>query len=192
MELEELKKQWTEMSKELEQQKIINRQIIEQSCKSKANYLTFNSVFAICLVVIANCILIWNNDLLCQLLPMWYIILIYVVIDGALINQSISLYFLLKMKKPQNNIIEREHWFMKFRICERINIIWQSVISIPLVVAFIFIYNNLQADYILKPTSYAISVMIIATAIAILVSFFYAKQIKELKSQIQILKQFEK
>ena len=192
MELEELKKQWTEMSKELEQQKIINRQIIEQSCKSKANYLTFNSVFAICLAVIANCILIWNNDLLCQLLPMWYIILIYVTIDGALINQSISLYFLLKMKKPQNNIIEREHWFMKFRICERINIIWQSVISIPLVVAFIFIYNNLQADYILKPTSYAISVMIIATAIAILVSFFYAKQIKELKSQIQILKQFEK
>ena len=192
MELEELKKQWAEMSKELEQQKIINRQIIEQSCKSKANYLTFNSVFAICLAVIANCILIWNNDLLCQLLPMWYIILIYVTIDGALINQSISLYFLLKMKKPQNNIIEREHWFMKFRICERINIIWQSVISIPLVVAFIFIYNNLQADYILKPTSYAISVMIIATAIAILVSFFYAKQIKELKSQIQILKQFEK
>ena len=34
MELEELKKQWAEMSKELEQQKIINRQIIEQSCKS--------------------------------------------------------------------------------------------------------------------------------------------------------------
>lgn len=192
MELEELKKQWAEMSKELEQQKIINRQIIEQSCKSKANYLTFNSVFAICLAVIANFILIWNNDLLCQLLPMWYIILIYVTIDGALINQSISLYFLLKMKKPQNNIIERERWFMKFRICERINIIWQSVISIPLLVAFIFIYNNLQADYILKPTSYAISVMIIATAIAILVSFFYAKQIKELKSQIQILKQFEK
>ena len=192
MELEELKKQWAEMSKELEQQKIINRQIIEQSCKSKANYLTFNSVFAICLAVIANCILIWSNDLLCQLLPMWYIILIYVAIDGALINQSISLYFLLKMKKPQNNIIERERWFMKFRICERINIIWQSVISIPLVVAFIFIYNNLHADYILKPTSYAISVMIIATAIAILVSFFYAKQIKELKSQIQILKQFEK
>ena len=192
MELEELKKQWAEMSKELEQQKIINRQIIEQSCKSKANYLTFNSVFAICLAVIANFILIWSNDLLCQLLPMWYIILIYVVIDGALINQSISLYFLLKMKKPQNNIIEKERWFMKFRICERINIIWQSVISIPLVVAFIFIYNNLQADYILKPTSYAISVMIIATAIAILVSFFYAKQIKELKSQIQILKQFEK
>ena len=192
MELEELKKQWAEMSKELEQQKIINRQIVEQSCKSKANYLTFNSVFAICLAVIANCILIWNNDLLCQLLPMWYIILIYVAIDGALINQSISLYFLLKMKKPQNNIIERERWFMKFRICELINIIWQSVISIPLLVAFIFIYNNLQADYILKPTSYAISVMIIATAIAILVSFFYAKQIKELKSQIQILKQFEK
>ena len=192
MELEELKKQWAEMSKELEQQKIINRQIIEQSCKSKANYIQFNSVFAICLAVIANFILIWNNDLLCQLLPMWYIILIYVTIDGALINQSISLYFLLKMKKPQNNIIERERWFMKFRICERINIIWQSVISIPLVVAFIFIYNNLQADYILKPTSYAISVMIIATAIAILVSFFYAKQIKELKSQIQILKQFEK
>lgn len=192
MELEELKKQWAEMSKELEQQKIINRQIIEQSCKSKANYLTFNSVFAICLSVIANCILIWSNDLLCQLLPIWYIILIYVTIDGALINQSISLYFLLKMKKPQNNIIEKERWFMKFRICERINIIWQSVISIPLVVAFIFIYNNLQADYILKPTSYAISVMIIATAIAILVSFFYAKQIKELKSQIQILKQFEK
>ena len=192
MELEELKKQWAEMSKEVEQQKIINRQIVEQSCKSKANYLTFNSVFAICLAVMANCILIWNNDLLCQLLPMWYIILIYVTIDGALINQSISLYFLLKMKKPQNNIIEREHWFMKFRICERINIIWQSVISIPLVVAFIFIYNNLQADYILRPTSYAISVMIIATAIAILVSFFYAKQIKELKSQIQILKQFEK
>lgn len=192
MELEELKKQWAEMSKELEQQKIINRQIIEQSCKSKANYLTFNSVFAICLSVIANCILIFTNDLLCQLLPMWYIILIYVTIDGALINQSISLYFLLKMKQPQNNIIEKEHWFMKFRICERINIIWQSVISIPLVVAFIFIYNNLQADYILKPTSYAISVMIIATAIAILVSFFYAKQIKELKSQIQILKQFEK
>ena len=192
MELEELKKQWAEMSKELEQQKIINRQIVEQSCKSKTNYLTFNSVFAICLAVIANFILIWNNDLLCQLLPMWYIILIYVAIDGALINQSISLYFLLKMKKPQNNIIERERWFMKFRICERINIIWQSVISIPLVVAFIFIYNNLQADYILKPTSYAISVMIIATAIAILVSFFYAKQIKELKSQIQILKQFEK
>ena len=192
MELEELKKQWAEMSKELEQQKIINRQIVEQSCKSKTNYLTFNSVFAICLAVIANFILIWNNDLLCQLLPMWYIILIYVTIDGALINQSISLYFLLKMKKPQNNIIERERWFMKFRICERINIIWQSVISIPLVVAFIFIYNNLQADYILKPTSYAISVMIIATAIAILVSFFYAKQIKELKSQIQILKQFEK
>ena len=192
MELEELKKQWAEMSKELEQQKIINRQIIEQSCKSKANYLTFNSVFAICLAVIANFILIWNNDLLCQLLPMWYIILIYVAIDGALINQSISLYFLLKMKQPQNNIIEKERWFMKFRICERINIIWQSVISIPLVVAFIFIYNNLQADYILKPTSYAISVMIIATAIAILVSLFYAKQIKELKSQIQILKQFEK
>ena len=192
MELEELKKQWAEMSKELEQQKIINRQIIEQSCKSKANYLTFNSVFAICLAVIANCILIWSNDLLCQLLPMWYIILIYVTIDGALINQSISLYFLLKMKQPQNNIIERERWFMKFRICERINIIWQSVISIPLVVAFIFIYNNLHADYILKPTSYAISVMIIATAIAILVSLFYAKQIKELKSQIQILKQFEK
>lgn len=192
MELEELKKQWAEMSKELEQQKIINRQIVEQSCKSKTNYLTFNSVFGICLAVIANFILIWNNDLLCQLLPMWYIILIYVTIDGALINQSISLYFLLKMKKPQNNIIERERWFMKFRICERINIIWQSVISIPLVVAFIFIYNNLQADYILKPTSYAISVMIIATAIAILVSFFYAKQIKELKSQIQILKQFEK
>ena len=180
------------MSKELEQQKIINRQIIEQSCKSKTNYLTFNSVFAICLAVIANFILIWNNDLLCQLLPMWYIILIYVTIDGALINQSISLYFLLKMKKPQNNIIEKERWFMKFRICERINIIWQSVISIPLVVAFIFIYNNLQADYILKPTSYAISVMIIATAIAILVSVYYAKQIKELKSQIQILKQFEK
>lgn len=192
MELEELKKQWAEMSKELEQQKIINRQIIEQSCKSKANYLTFNSVFAICLAVIANFILIWNNDLLCQLLPMWYIILIYVAIDGALINQSISLYFLLKMKKPQNNIIEREHWFMKFRICERINIIWQSVISIPLVVAFIFIYNNLHADYILKPTSYGTSVMIIATAIAILVSVYYAKQIKELKSQIQILKQFEK
>lgn len=192
MELEELKKQWAEMSKELEQQKIINRQIIEQSCKSKTNYLTFNSVFGMCLAVIANCILIWSNDLLCQLLPMWYIILIYVTIDGALINQSISLYFLLKMKKPQNNIIEKERWFMKFRICERINIIWQSVISIPLVVAFIFIYNNLQADYILKPTSYAISVMIIATAIAILVSFFYAKQIKELKSQIQILKQFEK
>lgn len=192
MELEELKKQWAEMSKELEQQKIINRQIVEQSCKSKTNYLTFNSVFAICLAVIANFILIWNNDLLCQLLPMWYIILIYVTIDGALINQSISLYFLLKMKKPQNNIIERERWFMKFRICERINIIWQSVISIPLVVAFIFIYNNLQADYILKPTSYAISVMIIATAIAILVSVYYAKQIKELKSQIQILKQFEK
>lgn len=192
MELEELKKQWAEMSKELEQQKIINRQIIEQSCKSKANYIQFNSVFAICLAVMANCILIWSNDLLCQLLPMWYIILIYVTIDGALINQSISLYFLLKMKKPQNNIIERERWFMKFRICERINIIWQSVISIPLVVAFIFIYNNLQADYILKPTSYAISIMIIATAIAILVSFFYAKQIKELKSQIQILKQFEK
>ena len=192
MELEELKKQWAEMSKELEQQKIINRQIIEQSCKSKTNYIQFNSVFAICLAVIANCILIWSNDLLCQLLPMWYIILIYVTIDGALINQSISLYFLLKMKQPQNNIIERERWFMKFRICERINIIWQSVISIPLVVAFIFIYNNLHADYILKPTSYAISVMIIATAIAILVSFFYAKQIKELKSQIQILKQFEK
>lgn len=192
MELEELKKQWAEMSKELEQQKIINRQIIEQSCKSKTNYIQFNSVFAICLAVMANFILIWSNDLLCQLLPMWYIILIYVTIDGALINQSISLYFLLKMKKPQNNIIERERWFMKFRICERINIIWQSVISIPLVVAFIFIYNNLQADYILKPTSYAISVMIIATAIAILVSFFYAKQIKELKSQIQILKQFEK
>ena len=192
MELEELKKQWAEMSKELEQQKIINRQIIEQSCKSKANYLTFNSVFAICLAVIANFILIWNNDLLCQLLPMWYIILIYVAIDGALINQSISLYFLLKMKKPQNNIIEREHWFMKFRICERINIIWQSVISIPLVVAFIFIYNNLQADYILKPTFYGTSVMIIATAIVILVSVYYAKQIKELKSQIQILKQFEK
>ena len=192
MELEELKKQWAEMSKELEQQKIINRQIVEQSCKSKTNYLTFNSVFAICLAVMANFILIWNNDLLCQLLPMWYIILIYVAIDGALINQSISLYFLLKMKQPQNNIIEKERWFMKFRICERINIIWQSVISIPLVVAFIFIYNNLQADYILKPTSYAISVMIIATAIAILVSFFYAKQIKELKSQIQILKQFEK
>ena len=192
MELEELKKQWAEMSKELEQQKIINRQIVEQSCKSKTNYLTFNSVFAICLAVIANFILIWNNDLLCQLLPMWYIILIYVAIDGALINQSISLYFLLKMKKPQNNIIEKERWFMKFRICERINIIWQSVISIPLVVAFIFIYNNLQADYILRPTSYAISVMIIATAIAILVSVYYAKQIKELKSQIQILKQFEK
>lgn len=192
MELEELKKQWAEMSKELEQQKIINRQIIEQRCKSKTNYIQFNSVFAICLAVMANCILIFTNDLLCQLLPMWYIILIYVTIDGALINQSISLYFLLKMKKPQNNIIERERWFMKFRICERINIIWQSVISIPLVVAFIFIYNNLQADYILKPTSYAISVMIIATAIAILVSFFYAKQIKELKSQIQILKQFEK
>ena len=86
------------------------------------------------------------------------------------------------MKKPQNNIIERERWFMKFRICERINIIWQSVISIPLVVAFIFIYNNLQADYILKPTSYAISVMIIATAIAILVSFFYAKQLPALSS----------
>lgn len=192
MELEELKKQWAEMSKELEQQKIINRQIVEQSCKSKANYIQFNSVFAICLAVMANCILIWSNDLLCQLLPMWYIILIYVTIDGALINQSISLYFLLKMKKPQNNIIERERWFMKFRICERINIIWQSVISIPLLVAFIFIYNNLQADYILKPTSYAISIMIVATAIAILVSFFYAKQIKELKSQIQILKQFEK
>lgn len=192
MELEELKKQWVEMSKELGQQKIINRQIVEQSCKSKTNYLTFNSVFAICLAVMANCILIWSNDLLCQLLPMWYIILIYVTIDGALINQSISLYFLLKMKQPQNNIIEKERWFMKFRICERINIIWQSVISIPLVVAFIFIYNNLQADYILKPTSYAISVMIIATAIAILVSLFYAKQIKELKSQIQILKQFEK
>ena len=192
MELEELKKQWAEMSKELEQQKIINRQIIEQSCKSKANYLTFNSVFAICLAVIANCILIWTNDLLCQLLPMWYIILIYVAIDGALINQSISLYFLLKMKQPQNNIIEKERWFMKFRICERINIIWQSVISIPLVVAFIFIYNNLQADYILKPTSYGTSIMIIAIAIAILVSFFYTKQIKELKSQIQILKQFEK
>ena len=192
MELEELKKQWAEMSKELEQQKIINRQIIEQSCKSKANYLTFNSVFGMCLAVMANCILIWSNDLLCQLLPMWYIILIYVAIDGALINQSISLYFLLKMKQPQNNIIEREHWFMKFRICERINIIWQSVISIPLVVAFIFIYNNLQATYILKPTSYGTSVMIIATAIAILVSVFYAKQIKELKSQIQILKQFEK
>ena len=190
MELEELKKQWAEMSKELEQQKIINRQIIEQSCKSKANYLTFNSVFAICLAVIANCILIWSNDLLCQLLPMWYIILIYVTIDGALINQSISLYFLLKMKQPQNNIIERERWFMKFRICERINIIWQSVISIPLVVAFIFIYNNLQADYILKPTSYGTLIMIIALAIAISVS--YAKQIKELKSQIQILKQFEK
>lgn len=192
MELEELKKQWAEMSKELEQQKIINRQIVEQSCKSKTNYLTFNSVFGMCLAVIANFILIWNNDLLCQLLPMWYIILIYVAIDGALINQSISLYFLLKMKQPQNNIIEKERWFMKFRICERINIIWQSVISIPLVVAFIFIYNNLQADYILKPTSYRTSVMIIATAIAILVSFFYAKQIKELKSQIQILKQFEK
>ena len=190
MELEELKKQWAEMSKELEQQKIINRQIIEQSCKSKANYFTFNSVFAICLVVIANFILIWNNDLLCQLLPMWYIILIYVAIDGALINQSISLYFLLKMKKPQNNIIERERWFMKFRICERIKIIWQSVVSIPLVVAFIFIYNNLQADYILKPTSYGTLIMIIAIAIAISVS--YAKQIKELKSQIQILKQFEK
>ena len=190
MELEELKKLWAEMSKELEQQKIINRQIIEQSCKSKANYLTFNSVFAICLAVIANCILIWNNDLLCQLLPMWYIILIYVTIDGALINQSISLYFLLKMKQPQNNIIEREHWFMKFHICERINIIWQSVISIPLVVAFIFIYNNLHADYILKPTSYGTLIMIIAIAIAISVS--YAKQIKELKSQIQILKQFEK
>ena len=116
MELEELKKQWAEMSKELEQQKIINRQIIEQSCKSKANYLTFNSVFGMCLAVIANFILIWNNDLLCQLLPMWYIILIYVTIDGALINQSISLYFLLKMKQPQNNIIEKERWFMKFRI----------------------------------------------------------------------------
>lgn len=192
MELEELKKQWAEMSKELEQQKIINRQIIEQSCKSKTNYLTFNSVFGMCLAVIANFILIWNNDLLCQLLPMWYIILIYVTIDGALINQSISLYFLLKMKQPQNNIIEKERWFMKFRICERINIIWQSVISIPLVVAFIFIYNNLQATYILKPTSYGTSVMIIATAIAILVSVYYAKQIKELKSQIQILKQFEK
>lgn len=192
MELEELKKQWAELSKELEQQKIINRQIIEQSCKSKANYLTFNSVFAICLAVIANFILIWNNDLLCQLLPMWYIILIYVAIDGALINQSISLYFLLKMKKPQNNIIEKERWFMKFRICERINIIWQSVISIPLLVAFIFIYNNLQVDYILKPTSYGTSIMIIATAIVILVSVYYAKQIKELKSQIQILKQFEK
>ena len=190
MELEELKKQWAEMSKELEQQKIINRQIVEQSCKSKTNYLTFNSVFAICLAVIANFILIWSNDLLCQLLPMWYIILIYVAIDGALINQSISLYFLLKMKKPQNNIIERERWFMKFRICERINIIWQSVISMPLVVAFIFIYNNLHADYILKPTSYGTLIMIIAIAIAISVS--YAKQIKELKSQIQILKQFEK
>ena len=190
MELEELKKQWAEMSKELEQQKIINRQIIEQSCKSKANYLTFNSVFAICLDVIANCILIWSNDLLCQLFPMWYIILIYVAIDGALINQSISLYFLLKMKQPQNNIIEKERWFMKFRICERINIIWQSVITIPLLVAFIFIYNNLHADYILKPTSYGTLIMIIAIAIAISVS--YAKQIKELKSQIQILKQFEK
>ena len=111
MELEELKKQWAEMSKELEQQKIINRQIIEQSCKSKANYLTFNSVFAICLVVIANCILIWNNDLLCQLLPMWYIILIYVAIDGALINQSISLYFLLKMKKPPSHPQNTKHYF---------------------------------------------------------------------------------
>ena len=79
---------------------------------------------------------------------------------------------------------------MKFHICERINIIWQSVISIPLVVAFIFIYNNLHADYILKPTSYGTLIMIIAIAIAISVS--YAKQIKELKSQIQILKQFEK
>ena len=101
MELEELKKQWAEMSKELEQQKIINRQIIEQSCKSKANYLTFNSVFAICLAVIANFILIWNNDLLCQLITIWYIIIIYIEKDGALIYQRISQYFLFKIKNKR-------------------------------------------------------------------------------------------
>ena len=41
MELEELKKQWAEMSKELEQQKIINRQIVDNPANQRQ--IIFNS-----------------------------------------------------------------------------------------------------------------------------------------------------
>ncbi len=192
MELEELKKQWTELSQELNKQKIINRRMIERVCSSKINYITFNSAFGIFLVLMADSLLLFVNDLVWEILPHWFMILTFAILNISGVWQVVDLYLISKIRNYKNDILTSERAFLRFRKSEQINLLFQSISGIFFATSFVFIYRDLQSTYALKPIEEVVSMIILATIVSILTCVWYNRKLKDLKAGLETLKEFEK
>lgn len=192
MELEELKKQWNELSQELNKQKIINRKMIERTCESKINYITFNSAFGIFLVLMADTILFFVNDLVWEILPKWFMILTFAILNISGVWQVVNLSLISKIRNYKNDILTSERAFLRFRKSEHINLLFQSISGIFFATSFVLIYRDLQSYYPLKPIEAVVSMMILATVISIITCVWYNRKLKDLKAGFETLKEFEK
>lgn len=192
MELEELKKQWDSLSEQLKKQQVLNHQLIADAIGRKMDYLMRYNIAGIMACLIYIVIIIFRP----LTIPMWISTYLTVTIIFALGWQSVSFYWLLKMRSYKNNITSMQRYFIRYEKCERLNYIAQYIVMIPFVAIFLLTYNNTFGIYERVTTVMSQSVvsiiLISALLVALVGTLWYFRKVKDLKENIRNLKEFEK
>lgn len=191
MELEELKKQWDSLSEQLKKQQVLNHQLIADAIGRKIDYLMRYNIAGIMACLIYIVIVIFRP----LTIPMWISTYLTVTIIFALGWQSVSFYWLLKMRSYKNNITSMQRYFIRYEKCERLNYIAQYIVMIPFVAIFLLTYNNTFGIYERVTTIMSQSVvsiiLISALLVALVGTLWYFRKVKDLKEDIRNLKEFE-
>lgn len=191
MELEELKKQWDSLSEQLKKQQVLNHQLIADAIGRKMDYLMRYNIAGIMACLIYIVIIIFRP----LTIPMWISTYLTVTIIFALGWQSVSFYWLLKMRSYKNNITSMQRYFIRYEKCERLNYIAQYIVMIPFVAIFLITYNDTFGIYERVTTVMSQSVvsiiLISALLVALVGTLWYFRKVKDLKEDIRNLKEFE-
>ncbi len=191
MELEELKKQWDSLSEQLKKQQVLNHQLIADAIGRKMDYLMRYNIAGIMACLIYIVIIIFRP----LTIPMWISTYLTVTIIFALGWQSVSFYWLLKMRSYKNNITSMQRYFIRYEKCERLNYIAQYIVMIPFVAIFLITYNDTFGIYerVTTVMSQAVVSIILISAllVALVGTLWYFRKVKDLKEDIRNLKEFE-
>lgn len=191
MELEELKKQWDSLSEQLKKQQVLNHQLIADAIGRKMDYLMRYNIAGIMACLIYIVIVIFRP----LTIPMWISTYLTVTIIFALGWQSVSFYWLLKMRSYKNNITSMQRYFIRYEKCERLNYIAQYIVMIPFVAIFLLTYNDTFGIYerVTTVMSQAVVSIILISAllVALVGTLWYFRKVKDLKEDIRNLKEFE-
>lgn len=188
MELDELKRQWDILHKQLNEQKIINQRLMENVVKGKVKSISNENWKGLILVAFTIPFIIIMQDNYDSLDTKAFYFALFLMLYSLVFSIYATIFFDKVMKKK--SIIEREKGLIKFK---KLNYI-STFILIPFGFIFMVWVTVSRYQQLIQTNMLSVSIFLFVAAMGfgIWITYKYFRKINELYQSISDLKEFEK
>lgn len=194
MELDEIKRNWKQLSDRLERQDILNRQILinmlNKNTRSSLNKLErFEYMFLVFSVIFSLFVVMFLHLTPVDVYSRETLFLMLIIFVSAAIWQCYKLFLLKKIENPNNTIIETLEYTLRFKFVTKARFIAGMVLSVPILALLFYFQREIFKDELLWG---AIVGAVIGLAIGVKATMTHWRNINTFLSDLRELKSYQK